>query len=382
MRASPIQYELEGLGLSDEQIKKIMTRLPNNAIPLFIESWKKEKHEKEASRRSYNVTVPDEYHPRIIPKSSPKRSTEKIESEYQKHNQQRNGINENMNLMAVRFFGEPPQGGHTKISLHKKYKELSFVLHPDKNKGDPIPFQMLKTSYDYLLNSIPDSHAALNTNIHSENTNIIHKANPPPKNMFGGNKAFDINSFNSYYDNNSLKDPNQEGGYGDWLKTKQTIPQQPKQVSKSNFNEMFESTREDYYNSNPNAMALIKIEGPPEDTQTHTSCASLGVGKLDDYSGTTDTFQFADLRKAHEIPHLISKSVVHNSTQNIKQEYDVAVNQNGSMPNDLSLQEMTELENSRRNKREQDEMRLYRLRQFDEDATNHFKKVNRHQLEL
>ena len=48
MRASPIQYELEGLGLSHEQIKKIMTRLPTSSIPLFIESWKREKHEKEA----------------------------------------------------------------------------------------------------------------------------------------------------------------------------------------------------------------------------------------------------------------------------------------------------------------------------------------------
>lgn len=382
MRASPIQYELEGLGLSHEQIKKIMTRLPTSSIPLFIESWKREKHEKEASRRSYNVTVPEEYCPRIIPEIAPQRSTEKMESEYQKHTQQRNGINENMNLMAIRFFGEPPQNGYTKDYLHKKYRDLSFVLHPDKNKGDPIPFQMLKTSYDYLLNSIPDSHAALNTNIHSENVNIIHNAAPPPKNMFGGNKSFDIDSFNSYYDNNSLKDPNQEGGYGDWLKKKQDVPKQPNQVSKSNFNDVFESSREEYYESNPNAMALMKTEGPPEDIQKHTACASLGVGKLDDYSGKTDSFQFADLRKAHETPHLTSKRVSHNANENIKQEYDIAVNQNRAMPTDLTKQEMMALEHQRRNKKEEDENRLYRLRQFDEDITNHFQRVNRHQLEL
>ena len=43
---------------------------------------------------------------------------------------------------------------------------------------------------------------------------------------------------------------------------------------------------------------------------------------------------------------------------------------------------MMALEHQRRNKKEEDENRLYRLRQFDEDITNHFQRVNRHQLEL
>ena len=181
MRASPIQYELEGLGLSHEQIKN-NDAITNQFNPFIHRKLEKgEKHEKEASRRSYNVTVPEEYCPRIIPEIAPQRSTEKIESDYQKYTQQRNGINENMNLMAIRFFGEPPQNGYTKDYLHKKYRDLSFVLHPIKIKVNLIPFQMLKTSYDYLLNSIPDSHAALNTNIHSENVNIIKNATPPSK---------------------------------------------------------------------------------------------------------------------------------------------------------------------------------------------------------
>ena len=58
------------------------------------------------------------------------------------------------------------------------------------------------------------------------------------------------------------------------------------------------------------------------------------------------------------------------------------MNQNRTMPNDLTNQEMMALEHQRKNKKEEDEMRLYRLRQFDEDITNHFQRVNRHQLEL
>ena len=141
MRASPIQYELEGLGLSHEQIKKIMTRLPTSSIPLFIESWKREKHEKEASRRSYNVTVPEEYCPRIIPEIAPQRSTEKIESDYQKYTQQRNGINENMNLMAIRF-----SENHLRMDIQKTiYIKNIEIFHlyyiPIKIKVTLYPFK-------------------------------------------------------------------------------------------------------------------------------------------------------------------------------------------------------------------------------------------------
>ena len=73
--------------------------------------------------------------------------------------------------------------------------------------------------------------------------------------------------------------------------------------------------------------------------------------------GKTDSFQFADPEKLMK-HHLISKRVSHNANQNIKEEYDIAVNQNRAMPTDLTKQEMMALEHQRRNKREEDENRL------------------------
>ena len=380
MRPSAIEYELDSIGLSEEQIRKVMTRLPKESIPLFIENWKKEIHERNTSRTTQNVNPP-EYYPRMIPQVTEQRSSEKIENEYQNYSQQRNGINENLDLMATRFFGKPPKNGYTKEYLHKKYKYLAQILHPDKQNNDSAPFQMLRSSYEHLCRKIPESHSALNTKVFEQNNNIIQNAVPPPKNMFGNNNSFDIKSFNSYYEKNSLKDANQEGGYGSWLKEEMNIPINSEKTTNSNFNQVFESSRDKYYKQNPNAVALVEREGPPVDRSYNNSCATLGAGNIEDYSGGSGGVQYADLRKAHEAPHLIVKKPNVRLSSNVKKDFDRALSQNGALPGELSKMELEQLNRIKDAQKEEDAMRQYRLRQFDEDITNHFKKVGRCQLE-
>ena len=382
MRPSGIYYELESLGLQRHQIEKIMTRLPKESIPTFIENWKFEKTKMDKTvndnRTTMRASMPKSYQPRPVPQFSAQRSSETMDKDYQQYTQSRNSIQENSELMAARFFGEPPEGGYTKPYLTKKYRELALMFHPDKQNGDNTVFSMVRDSYEHLCRSIPESHSALNTDVYEKNNRIIHEAHAPPTKMFASGSSFDTKLFNEFYTKNSLKDPNQEGGYGSWLTSKQDETQKTQRPTKENFNDAFEQERKTHAKRNTNA--IVKVHGPPSDHDNSCNCAVLGQGKIEDYSGSTPSVSYSDLKKAHEAPHLLYDTTQKQPGSNIGQAFDHALQQNKSRPNQLTSQEYVELNRRRDAAREEDEYRQYRLRQFDEDVAYHFQKVGYQQI--
>lgn len=380
MRPSGTYYELESLGLQRHQIEKIMTRLPKESIPTFIENWKFEKAKmdnKYDKRTTMRASMPESYQPRPVPEFSAQRSSEAMDRDYQQYTQNRNSIQENSELMAVRFFGEPPEGGYTKSYLTKKYRELALMFHPDKQNGDNTMFSMVRDSYEHLSRSIPESHSALNTDVYERNNRIIHEAQAPPKKMFASGSSFDTNLFNEFYTKNALKDPNQEGGYGSWLTSNETQETQKTQrPTKENFNDAFEQDRKTHVKRN----ALVQAHGPPSQHDNSCSFAVLGQGKIDDYSGSTPTVSYSDLKKAHETPHLLYDTTQKHQESNMGQAFDHALQQNKSRPTQLTSQEQEELNRRQDVTREEDEYRQYRLRQFDEDIAYHFQKVGYQQI--
>ena len=381
MRPSGIYYELESLGLQRHQIEKIMTRLPKESIPTFIENWKFEKTKMDKTvndnRTTMRASMPKSYQPRPVPQFSAQRSSETMDKDYQQYTQSRNSIQENSELMAVRFFGEPPEGGYTKPYLTKKYRELALMFHPDKQNGDNTMFSMVRASYEHLCRSIPESHSALNTGVYEKNNRIIYEAQAPPKKMFASGSSFDTKLFNEFYTKNALKDPNQEGGYGSWLMSNETqTTQNTQRPTKENFNDAFEQDRKTHAKRN----VLVQTQGPPSDHNNSCSCAVLGEGKVDDYSGSTPSVSYSDLKKAHETPHLLYDTTQKDPESNIGQAFDYALQKNKSRPTQLTTQEQAELNRRQDVAREEDEYRQYRLRQFDEDIACHFQKVGYQQI--
>ena len=93
MRPSGIYYELESLGLQRHQIEKIMTRLPKESIPTFIENWKFEKAKMDNehdNRTTMRTSMPESYQPRPVPQFSDQRSSEAMDRDYQQYTQSRN----------------------------------------------------------------------------------------------------------------------------------------------------------------------------------------------------------------------------------------------------------------------------------------------------
>ena len=384
-RPSPQEYELESLGLNQNQIEKILTRLPPSSIPEFIECWKQQTHLRNMNRTPQNTHMSG-YQPRIIPKQSQRISHEDAEDRYQEYSQERNGIHQNLDMIAKRFFGAEPHDGYNREYIHQKFKELSRILHPDKG-GNTNEFMLLKTVYTHVMDKIQETqqnsleNEAFDTHVYSENKRIINTAIPPPKTFF--NNKFDNSAFNSYYEKNSLKDPNSSDGYDTWLKNEHVEKVEVERPTESNFNSAFEHAKQKY--GKKISRELVVKNMPPQEIQTSDQTYNvLGQGKVKDYSGKNGTIQFADLKRAHERPHLLyEEDVVQDreyETRNVSKSYEVAVQQNRQAPTKMTDDEVRFMKKREEEERHQEEMRNYRLRQHDEDIANHFKKVGVFQI--
>lgn len=362
LRPSYADYELESLGLSTEQIHRVKTRLPPESIKLFITNWKQRQlHETTKEKTSLGSSQ----------------------------------VDERLHDIAHRLFGTPPPNGFSKEYLHKKFKILAHTFHPDRPNGSAESFKVLIDSYAYLckalkavdMNSdktdiLDKKEASMNSvyERYTDNRHIIENANAPPTSLYK-NTSFDTRAFNTFFDKNALKDPNQGGGYGSWLKENDGQSMQPKsRPTENNFNESFESIR-DSYSKKASITTLVNRKVVPDanhcDSQ-YSQCAQLGVGKVDDYSGRTETIQYADLKRVNERPHLIYENASHISNEYTRDTFEVAVEKNKACPSPLSSLEVMQLEEIKHAQQEEDELRNYMLRQYDEDIEAHAKKVGSH----
>lgn len=378
IRDSMVDFQLKGLGLSEHQIHAVKTRISNDKIPKFIEKMKYEKSLKvkpvleKQERQFFNPIEKyqqESFNVRSLPEVAYKKSVE-MNEKYQEYTNNRNNIGENLEIMSIRLFGDPPDKEYTEIFLKKKYKILAIRYHPDKNDGDTKMFTLVQQCYEYLYNKLPQGQTT--------NKKIISQATQPPKELFK-NEGFDVKHFNSYYNKNALKDETKNHGYGDWLKHEDKFVPQEK-VSMSNFNQSFESNRKRCETTNPNILSLIKKKEPPKEVMAQASLGNSVLGEeiLEDYSGATSNgMGYTDLKRAHEMTHLIYNTE-ELSHENIS--FEEANSRNKQRPTRLLDSEYNLIEEMKRGDVEGEKNRQYRLRQLDEDISQHYIKVNRLEL--
>lgn len=381
-RKSSYEYELESLGINQEQIKKIMIRLSPESLPNFIRAWKDEMIKK---KEEDNHRIPDrhqvDYVPRMTPQISKQRSSQRFEEDFQSINQNRAGIEENLDMMAYRFFGEPENGTHyTYNNLDKIYRKLALALHPDRNNGDSKPFFALRKAYEHARRQIPlgesDSRPSASLGLQRSVGVSQNRAKPPPKHLQGNNKSFDSAQFNSYFEENALPDEHQKGGYDEWFRNHKE--QENFKANKGNFNEVFEKSRRSCAEKNN---SLIVQKGPPDDDdQLNGGITQLGMYNVKDYSGKSGSIQYTDLKRAHETPHLYygDDEIVEG---NIDKEFSTAQSRNRTLPEKYTESEFNVLQSMKDSKLEEEQLRQYRQQEYDERITHHFQDVANYSLE-
>lgn len=372
-----MEHRLRDLGLNSSQIHNVMTRLPSDMIPVFIEKWNKEKNITKMSNidagsplNRVDTTKSVQYLPRMIPNVTTRISSKEMNSIYQEKTQSRMNPCANLDIMAVQLFGSP-ENGYTEEYLNKTYKKLALSFHPDKQGGDATKFNMLTTTYKHLKiklepkYQIPDKERK-------------HISVPPPDSLF--DSKFDPSVFNNYYEKNAFQE--KEHGYGNWLKESSSISV-PERPSETNFNSAYEDHKKKVYSRNK-GLQVTKY-GPPEDTSIPLNFQLLGADvKLDDYSGQTDSngICYTDLRKAHENTHLIYED---NFKQNdvasdVQKEFMRARQNLKSKPGRMTQSELESVNEFKQREKEREENRLFRLRQQDEDLGEHFKNIHHSRL--
>ena len=102
-------------------------------------------------------------------------------------------------------------------SLKTKYKELALIYHPDRPTGDIEIFKDITKSYLYLLKkykeNIPDKQIV---ELKEEFSKFIEEQDNQKKtNILLQNERFDVNKFNSIFDDNNEKI---NDGYDNFMK--------------------------------------------------------------------------------------------------------------------------------------------------------------------
>jgi curved DNA-binding protein CbpA len=201
---------------------------------------------------------------------------------------------------------EPGQGSFTREELKSSMKKLILVTHPDKPSGSDKKFRIVMECYKHLsgvlrerektTRSVDDS-AIEETRLLRESERIEIPASNFTRFSKGSGKDFDLQAFNSFFEENQLDNP-MDRGHGDWLKKEDpdADARSKMRVAKGNFDNAFEEERQRVLKEN----RIVRHRGL-------RSAYSSGLGvSLDDeeaYTGFVKTrfgLTGVDVREAHE----------------------------------------------------------------------------------
>jgi len=251
----------------------------------------------------------------------------------------------------------------TEESLKASYKKMALRAHPDKG-GSEEYFEAVTRAYAYLseilkhmkggrkdFNGRVETPTTINTTRETDAGKWKH-SEPVRLNA----KNLDMNAFNALFEQTHIPDPDSDG-YGDWLKTGDTIKSNNTkfsgQFNRDVFNRMFDDeTKKTQRSTN----SLIMHPGEMALTLNPTSGVDLVGERPDSFTAAPNSkFQFTDLRGAYTTDSTISDKVsnVQVSDRSFEQ-YKTSREKAPDPFNQSELQSIREFENKQR---QIDEMR-------------------------
>jgi curved DNA-binding protein CbpA len=270
-------------------------------------------------------------------------------------------------------------------TLKKAYLRKAMVSHPDRG-GSQSEFQKVSIAYTVLLKKLSDKN---NNHLHNDlrNNSQSYMTQQSSNNMRNTNMTdqFDINLFNKIYDENKLDDV-YDKGYGDWMSqnTNEKLLEQPKMFNKSFNKDLFNNEFNKYKTQQQKQMGnqVVQYDEPLVDISMRgkDSLMVLGQKNVSDFSGqSSGGLTFRDYKDAFTNSCLIDESSVNldNRSNNIHTLKSSRTNVNYKMSaDDLRKQELIKLKQQK-----EEEQRLYRLQQKDNQASNTYERIHDRMLQ-
>jgi curved DNA-binding protein CbpA len=251
----------------------------------------------------------------------------------------------------------------TEETLKNAYKKSALRAHPDKG-GSEEYFEAVTRAYAYLseilkhirgnkkdYNGKVEAPTSLSVNREQEADKWKH-AEPIRLNA----KNLDMNAFNKLFEETHMPDPDADG-YGDWLKTGDSVNSGPKfkgQFNRDVFNRVFEE--ESRKSGQGTSQSLMIHPGQMALTMNPTSGVDLVGERPSTYTAAPNSrFQYTDLRGAYTSESTITDKIanVHVGERNLEQYR--ASREKG--PDPFTQSEIHSIQEFESRQRQQDELR-------------------------
>ena len=264
--------------------------------------------------------------------------------------------------------------------LKKAYKKAALATHPDRNNGSCELFDKISQAYlslldEYKLKQNDKQYNELKNDFNDfkNKQKKTNRQNIDLKN----NQRFDINKFNKIYDENYIKQP-EDDGYDEWIKSNSNkstdIKKKQKLAHGFNIN-VFNETFDEEPELEPVTDIIIYKEPEPILLNGKLTFSELGQNKIKNFSGKA-SIDYTDLKEAHTKSKLIDPNKVkyeqYNGLDDIKRARSNIKN--------FSLEELEEIEKLKLQKKLDEEERINTLRNRDEHAFQKYDKI--HQMML
>ena len=271
--------------------------------------------------------------------------------------------------------------------LKDAYKKLAINTHPDKPGGNKDLFNIITYSFKKLAIEYKKRNSDLDHyELKKQSTEYFHKmtgeTNPHPSDILGNsNKEAFSSKFNRNFEKCKVYDDDIDFGYGEKMHESSQVREdiniekiiKKDKIDNESFNKLF--------NKNvPVNKQLVKYKEPePLLMAKSLNFTELGSKKSDDYTSSmekTNNLSYTDYMRAHDGKRLIDPSLIKSGKQFKTVEEYRAYSDNKAerklSEKELKIQELKKLKAEK-----EENMRLSRLKNYDERIEKSFNKANK-----
>ena len=269
------------------------------------------------------------------------------------------------------------------VSLKKAYLKKALKTHPDRG-GSNEEFQKVSIAYTLLLKKLQDmknNHSHNDLREHSKNYMQQQSSDSRVNVNMGEN--FDINLFNKVYEENKINTAFDDG-YGDWMSSNAIEDKKQQKLfdgkfNKNLFNHEFEKYKRDQQKRS--GMQLVKYDNPNVDISFRgkDSLAILGQDKISDFSGDTGGgLGFRDYKDAFTNSCLIDTRAFQDKGR--PRDINSMEASRSNISYQMSEQDQKKYMLQQLKEKKEEEMRIQRLQQYENQAFNTYDRIHQRLL--
>lgn len=264
--------------------------------------------------------------------------------------------------------------------LKDKYKRVAKKVHPDRGGSQQL-FNLVTLAYkklveEYKLKKINKQFNELKTDFsnYSDTQNNTQKRNPEfSKPQYQSNDFREV--FNRTYDNHKVHSA-YDNGYGNFMiesdGRREDIDIAKKVNNMKQFNSAFEA--EPLNNYNRRMIVYKEPEALPSSSKS-LKYTELGVGKIKDFSSSTNNLDCTDYKAAHSMNRLADPRMM-NNRRNFNSIDDVQADRS-NISYQMSEEDLRKQAIKQKKERIREIRRQERQTQMDIQSQKNFERVNK-----